>query len=206
MLNALARIALVSLVALVLGGCATTAEEPSAGPVEEPVHEGVFVAHDADFSGYRRLLVTDLQLDSDVSVELGAPGFDPSGWGLSDADRRYYRSLYSELVVHYLVGEAGWGMSIDPDEDVLILVSEVRQSPPPPRSAEGGDSTGSLIINMELYDAQSNRLLAVITNRQPFGQSWQSNNRSVTRVQVQRAFERWVRMLQMELDDWVERY
>jgi hypothetical protein len=61
-------------------------------------------------------------------------------------------------------------------------------------------ATGSLTISMELYDSTSGRLLAIITDRRPFGRSGEANNRSVSYHHARQIFFYWMELLHLELD------
>jgi hypothetical protein len=197
------------VLALSLGACASAPSAPEADPAnaveafDESVYEGLFLAPGADFSPYRRLMVPELEIEAALSVELSEPGYDPAGLGMTESDRRFYRQLYSELAVHQLVAGGGYGMSIDPAEDVLLVVSRITQVPPPPRSANAesaADTMGSLTISIELYDSTSNRLLGILTDRRAFGRSGEANNRSLTHNHARQIFYYWMEMLHKELD------
>lgn len=193
--------AMIFLATLV--GCATQPEREAVEPAvqERIIYEGVFAVPDADLSDYTGLQVLALGMDDsrasirpDIGVSL--PG------QLTEADRQFYRTHYSEAVVSYLVADGTYDMRVDAGPQVLQLMSELVFLPPQP--ADNGDprraTPAALLLNMEVYDSQSQQLLLTITERYFLGSNWARASGSVRNMQVRMAFAQWLGLLRRELD------
>ncbi len=195
---------LTPLLLLALVGCATTQPQPELAPeVQERVYyEGVFAVPGADLSRYRGLRLPPLILDdsqASVGPDLGVvtlPG------QLSEDDRQYYRSHYTEAVFSHLVLDGTYRLSMDPGAAVLQLDSELIFLPP--RRAASGDPREErpplLLLNMEVYDSVSGEILLTITDSYPLGSNWTRASGSARSMQVRMAFEHWLGMLRQQLD------
>ncbi|MFT5502150.1 MAG: hypothetical protein ACI88G_002292 [Woeseiaceae bacterium] len=145
-------LAVVVLASLYLGGCVTSTTTQSFRVVKDANVESGYIATDADFSQYDRLLGKDMGI------------FFPSGAPLSEADiqriRQIFRSAFFAELEHYtIVTEAGSGvMTVEASlidmrsgtyEEVPGMRSELRELGQP----------GELVFLMELRDSASDRVL-----------------------------------------------
>lgn len=195
------------LLILVLSGCATSAKQmPGEGeaPVahqEDYLLDGLFVAPGVDFSGYRYLLVTDLNLD-----QWRPAGQDLPLKAMNRDDRAFFQREYAQALVHYLVADGAYQLALEPGEDVLQVDARLHQTT---LSQKTGAQMGVtdpramavIVLGLELYDSHSGRLLATVTDRQLIGAAADQNSSPLTPVQVRRAFSTWMQFFRSSLDD-----
>lgn len=167
--------------------------------LDNPLLDGLFVAPGADFSRYTELLVTELQLD-----DWHRPGVQLPLKAMNSDDRRFFREQYVGALVHYLVADGGYSLSIEPGAQVLRLDASLHQRVRLPEGVSDPLDPRALVLmvlNLEFYDSSSGDLLATLTDRQPIGRVGQRDNNPVAAAQVRRAFSLWMQTLREELDE-----
>ena len=194
-------------------GCASVpgkSGEPEAEPKREdpstdragltlpdPSLDGVFVAPGVDFSRYQRLLVTDLDLShwqSQATTE--------SLVYLNRDQRQFLREEYTQALVHYLVADGSYPLSLEPEAGVLRLDTRIQQGlqrlrPNPQQPAE---PFVVMLIQMELYDAGSGQFLASLTDRRAVGRLTDQAKPRLAERQIARSFSDWMEWLREQLD------
>ena len=195
------------LLVLVITGCATGPDEVPADTglsvvsEEEYLLDGVFVAPGVDFSHYRYLLVTDLNLD-----QWRPAGQDLPLKAMNRDDRSFFQREYAQALVHYLVADGAYELALEPGEHVLQVDAQLHQTTLSPGAAEqmgvnDPRAMAVIVLGLELYDSLSGRLLATVTDRQLIGAVANHNSSPLTPVQVRRAFSGWMAYLRDNLDD-----
>lgn len=198
------------LLTLLLAACATAPEqepatshaEPDPGEVllDNPMLDGVFVVPGVDFSHYGQLLVTDLKLEH----------WHPEGndqLPLKDMDSRersFVREEYTGALVHYLVADGAYQLSLEPGPDVLRVEASLHQALQSSGERQRREDPRDLVmalLNLELYDSESGRLLATITARESLGRAGNRNASRLSAAQIRRAFSQWMSYVRAELDE-----
>lgn len=192
---------------LVITGCATSPEQAPAQDglsvvsEEDYLLDGVFVAPGVDFSAYRYLLVTDLNLD-----QWRPAGQDLPLKAMNRDDRTFFQREYAQALVHYLVADGAYELALESGENVLQVDARLHQTT---LSQQAGEQMGVtdpramavIVLSLELYDSLSGRLLATVTDRQLIGTVANHSTSPLTPVQVRRAFSTWMQYLRDNLDD-----
>lgn len=163
----------------------------------DPALDGVFVAPGVDFSRYRRLLVTDLDLSlwqSQADTE--------SLVRLNRDQRQFLREEYTQALVHYLVADGGYQLSLEPEEGVLRIDTRIQQGLQLLRAnpQQPAEPFIVMLIQMELYDARSGRFLASLTDRQAVGRLTDRAKPRLAERQIARSFSDWMEWLRKQLD------
>lgn len=192
---------------LLITACATGLEQvPEEGALsvvseEDYMLDGVFVAPGVDFSGYRYLLVTDLNLDQWRPL-----GQDLPLQAMDRDDRTFFQREYAQALVHYLVADGAYELALEPGENALQVDARLHQTTLSQQAAEQMGVTDPramavIVLSLELYDSLSGRLVATVTDRQLIGTAANHNTSPLTPVQVRRAFSMWMEYLRNNLDD-----
>lgn len=199
----------VCLSMALLAACATTPEElESDRPVaalDQHLLDGVFVAPGADFSRYTRLLVTDLNLD-----EWRPEGSDLPLQAMNRNDRQFFREEYVGALVHFLVSDGSFQLSMEVGPEVLLVDASLHQSTLGSEHGQGSRALDPrdmavIVLKLELYDSVSGRMLATIIDRQPLGRAASQSASPLTAAQMRRAFSHWLLMLREELNTLQQR-
>lgn len=207
------RCVLSVLLAVVVTACSSptksptdTGKNPGAGdtpPTAEVTHvDGTMVVPGTDFSKYKKLLVTALDVDN---IEIISPDVNKP-WGIGEGDKRFFREQYTQAAVINLIADGAYATALDPGQDVLLLRSRIiRIAPPDASMAPGGNATtqvfsSAVTISMELYDSSTEKLLGTLTNTLDLGRIWDENSQASSNLQVHQAFVYWLQSLRTELD------
>ena len=176
-------------------------EDPSTDRVgltlPDPSLDGVFVAPGVDFSRYRRLLVTDLDLSlwqSKAQTE--------SLVRLNRDRRQFLREEYTQALVHYLVADEGYQLSLEPEAGVLRIDTRIQQGIQRLRAnpQQPAEPFVVMLIQMELYDARSGQFVASLTDRQAVGRMSDRAKPRLAERQIARSFSDWMKWLRQQLD------
>ncbi len=214
------KLVLIALLVSVIGGCSVTkphekaaavkANEAGLNAVEKSRFDGTFVAPNARFSHYKKLLVEQLDL-SDVKIrKQNMDKINDTPWELNDADRRYYQERYNEALMANLIADGRFATSLQAGSDVLLVKAKVLEIAPlaskddqqgrPVMMKVYSEGMGTMTLELTLIDSSSGELLAIITDQRDLGRLWEENNRVTNNIQVRLAFNQWLRMLRTELD------
>ncbi len=205
---------LIALLFSALLGCSTTpkqepevqlkADKSGITSVEKAPIAGAFIARGVQFSKYRSLLVEQLDL-SDVKLQAQASGSAP--WGVSDEERRYYQERYTEALMNNLILDGTYSTAMQAGVDVMTVVAKVvevasfdnteHMKGRPANMKTYSEGVGAMTLEISLYDSISGKPLAIITSQRRL---WEENNRETSNIQVQVAFNSWLRTLRAELD------
>lgn len=171
--------------------------DTSTTALPDPSLDGVFMVPGVDFSRYQRLLVTDLDLS-----RWQAQAKTASLVYLNQDQRQFLRQEYTQALVHYLVADGTYELSLEPEAGVLRVGTGIQQGlqrlrPSPNQPAE---PFVVMLIQMELYDAQSGQFLASLTDRQVVGRLTDRAKPRVAESQIARSFSDWMEWLREQLD------
>lgn len=198
---------------LLFAGCATqpsdsgqaddqTDDQGSAesAPSEQPrrLYEGFFAVPGVDLSDYRQLQVIDLDLTTFEQSQLHAERAPIEA--LDEQDRQYYRSQYTQALVHHLVADGTYEVTTDPGPDVLRVQSRLLLVPAEQNQDPTDTSQGRLVLMVELFDSENGQLLATMTEAYPLGSRWMQAAGNGRAMQVRTAFSNWLSLLREELD------
>lgn len=204
------------ITAVTLAGCSSQPETPDpAGQAQiendaanADVHhvDGTMVVPGTDFGRYKKIIVTALDVDN---AEVVIPDLK-TPWRLSDHDKGFFKEQYTQAAVINLIADGAYETSLDPGADVLLLRSRIiRIAAPTPNDIGGGRSadvqtyyrdSGIVTITMELYDSSTQKLLGMITDSRDVGRIWDENNFASSSLQINQAFDHWLKSLRTELD------
>lgn len=214
------KLLLVALSAGAISGCSITkphekeaalkANQAGLSAVENSRFDGTFVAPNASFSQYKKLLVQQLDL-SDVKIRRSSSDkINDTPWELNDEDRRYYQEKYSEALTNNLIADGRFSTAMQAGADVLLIQAKVLEIAPlaskddqqgrPTLMKVYSEGMGTMTLELSLIDSTSGNLLAIITDRRDLGRIWEENNRATNNIQVRLAFNQWLRNLRTELD------
>lgn len=214
------RLVLIAIAVGVIAGCSITkphekeaalkASEAGLTAVEASRFDGTFVAPNAKFSQYNKLLVEQLDM-GDVKIRKQSSGkINDTPWELSDADRRYYQERYTEALMTNLIVDGRFSTSLQAGAEVLLIKAKVLEIAPlaskddregrPTMMKVYSEGMGTMTLELTLVDSVSGDVLAIITDRRDLGRIWEENNRVTNNIQIRLAFNQWLRTLRTELD------
>ena len=205
---------LIALLIGVLTGCSTSpkqeqevqlkADKTGLTSVEKTPIAGAFIARGVQFSKYKKLFVEQLDL-SDVKVQHQSSG--AASWGANDEEHRYYQERYTEALMNNLILDGTYSTAMQAGADVMTVVAKVvevasfdnkeEMKGRPANTKTYSDGVGAMTLEISLYDSISGKPLAIITSQRRL---WEENNRETSNVQMQVAFNSWLRTLRTELD------
>jgi hypothetical protein len=220
MKNLSVKLVLIALATGVIGGCSMTkphekdaalkADQAGLSAVEDSRFDGTFVAPNAQFAQYRKLLVEQLDLSEVKIRKQSTDKINDTPWELSDADRRYYQERYTEALMTNLIVDGRFATSLQTGADVLQVKAKVLEIAPlaskddskgrPTMMKVYSEGMGTMTLELTLVDSVSGDVLAIITDRRDLGRIWEENNRVTNNVQIRLAFNQWLRNLRTELD------
>lgn len=220
MKNLSVKLVLIALAAGVIGGCSMTkphekeaaikADQAGLSAVEDSRFDGTFVAPNAQFSQYSKLLVEQLDLSEVKIRKQSTDKINDTPWELSDADRRYYQERYTEALMTNLIVDGRFATSVQTGADVLQVKAKVLEIAPlaskddskgrPTMMKVYSEGMGTMTLELTLVDSVSGDVLAIITDRRDLGRIWEENNRVTNNIQIRLAFNQWLRNLRTELD------
>lgn len=162
----------------------------------DPTFDGVFVVPGTDFSRYDSIILTELNLSEWRPAGRALPLKE-----LNRNDRAFMSEQYTQAMVHYVTQRGDYQLSVDPGESVLQVVASLHQGVQPGGGELGQASRGNIVmlINWELYDSVTGRLVATMTSRQPVDRTVNERSSPLTAMQVNRAFSRWAVWFESEL-------
>jgi hypothetical protein len=169
--------------------------------------DGFFVVPELDFSRYRKMIVRELQLD-DITVRQPTSMSKSKSWVLTDNQKRNFRESYIGAVVGHMIADGVYSTAIDTGDDVLSLQAAIVQIVPFSSSNNSGatptmirpEAEAMVTITIEMYDSQTNQLLATLTDSYNFGRLWEENSQLVNTAPTHNAFDFWLSYLRQELD------
>ena len=204
--------ALNALLVMILVGCSSQpkqVEEPAVKAFDPAEADGIFVVPGIDFSQYKKLIVTDLELD-EIDIRQPPPtSKNQSPWRLGEREKRFMREEYTQAVVMNLIADGAYATALDAGDDVLLLRSEITRIAPLVTSASAAAaktmesynaSNGAMTISMELYDSISRKLVGTIISTRDLGRIWDENSSASVSLQVDLAFKYWLKGLRAQLD------
>lgn len=220
MKNLSVKLVLIALATGVISGCSMTkphekdaalkADQAGLSAVEDSRFDGTFVAPNAQFAQYSKLLVEQLDLSEVKIRKQSTDKINDTPWELSDADRRYYQERYTEALMTNLIVDGRFATSLQMGADVLQVKAKVLEIAPlaskddskgrPTMMKVYSEGMGTMTLELTLVDSVSGDVLAIITDRRDLGRIWEENNRVTNNVQIRLAFNQWLRNLRTELD------
>lgn len=220
MKNFSVKLVLIALATGVISGCSMTkpheqaaaakADQAGLTAVEKSRFDGTFVAPNAQFSQYKKLLVEQLDLSEVKIRQQTGDKFNDTPWELNDRDRRYYQERYSEALMTNLIADGRFATSLQAGAEVLTVKAKVLEIAPlaskddlqgrPNMMKVYSEGMGEMTLEISLFDSSSGKLLAIITDQRDLGHIWEENNRVTNNIQIRLAFNQWLRKLRTELD------
>lgn len=219
--NTSLKLTTILLLGSMIAGCSMTkkheqeaqikATKEGLAVVDKSTFDGTFVAPLAEFSRYKKLLVEQLDM-SEVKIrkQTGTNIINNTPWELNDNDRRYYQDRYTEALMSNLIIDGRYATAMQAAPDVMIVRAKVLEIAPlaskddmkgrPTSMKVYSEGMGTMTLEISLYDSESGKVLAIITDQRDLGRMWEENNRVTNNVQVRVAFNAWLKKLRTELD------
>lgn len=181
------------------------AQEQNLGREFGRKFDSAFTRENIDFSKYTKIRIEPLNL-SNVKI-LQQTGRRPSlhvkPWVLTKRDEAFYKKQYQKSATRYLIDKGHFSPANASTGKVLILRSEVTQIAPLGvkneiqigRIDSFSRGFGRMTISMKLYDAETNQLLAIVSDRRELGKLWEKNNRVRDYAHVRQGFNVWLKRL-----------
>lgn len=186
------RAAMAALASMVIGACSTTTYE-SFRPVQNPKVDIVYVGTNADFSGYRRLMVDEMGI------------FYPTHTSPSDADLARVRTAFQNAFREQI---KGYEIVTRPAPDVLRVGASLVDL----RNASAADlpdisrdinkimAPGKLTFMIEMKDSQSGALLLRAADTEKSPQIDLPEDGSADDGEVKAAAQHWAELFRNFLD------
>lgn len=220
MKNLSVKLVLIALAASVISGCSMTkphekeaalkADQAGLSAVSDSRFDGTFVAPNAQFAQYSKLLVEQLDLSEVKIRKQSTDKIKDTPWELSDADRRYYQERYTEALMTNLIVDGRFATSLQAGTGVLQVKAKILEIAPlaskddskgrPTMMKVYSEGMGTMTLELTLVDSVTGDVLAIITDRRDLGRIWEENNRVTNNIQIRLAFNQWLRNLRTELD------
>jgi hypothetical protein len=213
------KILVVCIAASVLTACSITkphekaaqqqAQAAGLGAVDASRFDGTFVAPGTNFSQYKKLLVEQLDMDTIEIIQPSSATNQNRPWALSEQDKNYYQERYTQALISNLIADGRYTTAMGSAADVLRIKTRIVQIAPLATKDDSkgrpgivkvySEGSGTMTIEMSLYDSMSGKLVGIITDKRDLGKIWEENNRASNNRQVRVAFDAWLRKLRQEL-------
>jgi len=186
-------VALITFCGLQLGGCGSVETQSFRNNPNSSVETG-YVAVDADFSQYQRLLIDDMGI------------FFPENVHMPDDETARIRQLFrtaftKELEGYDLTQEAGPGMLQVSASLIDLRKATYAELPQLRQDMRKLAKPGALLFLMELKDSGSGRILARAGDSTAAPQFATAENRDSDWVAVEAAAQRWAALFRTFLDE-----
>jgi len=191
------RAALLVPTVLLLAGCSTVTVQ-SFTPSPNSVVEAAYIATDADFSSYSRLLGEDMGI------------FSPQNRPLSEQDSQRLRQIFRSA---FLAELTGYEIVENPGPDVMTVQASLIDL----RNADLGDvpkmragltdvaRPGVLVFTMEMRDSATDRVLARAADNTANPRIGSSGGRTTDWDAVQVAAQHWASLFRQFLEQSLSR-
>lgn len=177
---------------LLLVAC-TTVETQTFRATGNPDIDSSYIAEDADFSQYHRLLIDDMGIFFPASVPM-------SREDLTRIRRVFRESFIKELGGYEITQEPGPGMLRVSASLVDLRNATPAAIPDMRRSVREVAQPGALLFMMELKDSGTDRVLARAGDSTTAPQFATADNRQVDWTSVESAAQRWAVLFREFLD------
>ncbi|MEP0203051.1 MAG: DUF3313 family protein [Halioglobus sp.] len=173
-----------------------------------------YVDPDADFTKYKRVLVTPLGLDN---VEIIQPSSSSAivgrkDWVLTDKDKAMLSEAYMEAMKEQLETKGGYALTNEPADDVLeisAMITTIAPSAPKDDNTSRGagrtqvytEGAGSMAIAVAYGDSETGEVLGLAKDSRASNTTNFGVNNSVTnRSDVRRMLSSWASNIRVGLD------
>jgi hypothetical protein len=208
--------------AITLSACSTPAPEIQTGDDAEVIMGGLnkvdnsrtdlaYVDPDADFSKYKKVIITQLGVDN---VEIIQPDktrgmYGSKNWELTDADKVKLRDAYYNAMVKQLQDKGDYPVVTEADDDVLQIVATLTAIAPSAgkdadrmsgRSRSYTEGAGGLAVMVVYGDSETGEVLGIMKDSKSSSAVWGSNNSVSNMADVRRMFDSWAIQIRNGLD------
>lgn len=218
-LNKFSRIGIMGSALLLLVGCASEpavdnrAEARNADglyPVTGTSMDSVFIDIDANLQGYRKVYIAPLNTSHvDVDYRAESREWRSRHWDLTEADRQALENMFAKAVDQEF-DVPGVSLVDQPADGVLVVEAELKKLEPnapkdtyPQRSASSRyytEGAGRVTLALTLKDGATGKLIGTAVDKRDAGTQWRENSAISNRWEVQRLFNRWIKMLDYRLE------
>lgn len=188
-----AALAILTGSALALAACVTETTTQSFRVVKNPELEASYIATDADFSKYDRLLRKDMGI------------YFPTGASLSDNDlqriRQIFRTAFMNELTDYTIVETSAAGALAVEATLIDMRSGTYEDVPNMRAGlEGLGQPGELVFLMELKDSRTDYVLGRAADSAQAPSMATGDGRKTDWPAIEAAADHWAAMFRQFLD------
>jgi Protein of unknown function (DUF3313) len=174
------------------------------------VLDSVFISDRAALTNYKQVILEPLDLSvvkirelSNINLAYDTP------WELNDQDRKFYQERYQLSMKKRWLDKSGLTQVDQASAATLKVKATLLEIAPlgskddskgrPTMTKVYSEGMGTMTLKIEIADATSGKVLALISDQRDLGKMWEENNRVSFNQKVRLAFDAWARNLQKEL-------
>jgi len=172
--------------------------------------DAVYIADNPAFTSYKQVILEPLDMSS---VEIRKPSninsVHDTPWELNDQDRRFYQERYSLSMQKEWFEKSGLMQTTQATAQTLKVKATLVEIAPlgskddskgrPLMTKVYSEGVGTMTLKIEVSDAVSGKILALISDERDLGKLWEENNRVTFNQKVRIAFSAWASRLQKQL-------
>lgn len=212
----------IALLALGLSACSTLqphekaadtqAKQAGLVDIKKSNFDVSFALPNANVNQYKKVILNDLDMSNVKIIRSLTPSIHDTPWELNDNDKAFYQKKYREAAEEYLVSKGVLTVANAPASDTLVLKMKIVEIAPlgskddfkgrPQKVDVYTQGFGRMTAVFELYDSNSNKLLAMASDEQELGYVWEKNDRVQANMRINLAFEHWLKKLSKEMPLW----
>ncbi len=158
-----------------------------------------------NFSEFKALHIAPLDLSRVTIFEQNRSNSSPKlrPWTLTEKDKQYYKLKYEKAAIVHLVDSTLFTLSPNVAESELSLQAAITEIFPVSTKIEQqvgrmktySEGFGSMTIELKLFNAKTNELLAIVSDRRDLGNLWERNSRSRDYLHVRNGLNTWLKRL-----------
>lgn len=146
---------------------------------------------------------TKIRRPSNLNLAFDTP------WELNDQDRKYYQERYQTAMKQQWLEKAGLTQVNEASANTIKVKATLVEIAPigskddfkgrPTKTKVYSEGVGTMTLKIEITDATSGKVLALVSDQRDLGKVWEENNRVTFNQKVRLAFDAWARRLREEL-------
>jgi Protein of unknown function (DUF3313) len=146
---------------------------------------------------------TKIRRPSNLNLAFDTP------WELNDQDRKYYQERYQTAMKQQWLEKAGLTQVNEVSANTIKVKATLVEIAPigskddfkgrPTKTKVYSEGVGTMTLKIEITDATSGKVLALVSDQRDLGKVWEENNRVTFNQKVRLAFDAWARRLREEL-------
>jgi Protein of unknown function (DUF3313) len=189
---------------------AKEAEPLGLAEAKTSVLDSVFISDRTALTNYKQVILEPLDLSavkirkpSNINLAYDTP------WELNDQDRKFYQERYQLSMKKQWLDKSGLTKVDQASTSTVKVKATLLEIAPlgskddskgrPTMTKVYSEGMGTMTLKIEISDATSGKVLALISDQRDLGKIWEENNRVSFNQKVRLAFDAWARNLQKEL-------